>query len=264
MLSRGIDMRKPIIGGNWKMNRGNPEEATEMLHKFLPLVKEIKNIDIVICAPFTVLSAVNSAIKNTSVKLGAQNMYFEDKGAFTGEISPLFLKAMGCEYVILGHSERRDIFKESNDLVNKKLKKALATNLNPIVCIGEHLEEREAGKTNEIVRYQMNETFKDLAKEEMLKVVIAYEPVWAIGTGKTATPQQAEEVHMFIRELLAKKYDKKTAETVRIQYGGSINQKNAEDLFKQKNIDGGLVGGASLEADSLASIVKSAEKTSKK
>ena len=246
------------------MNRGTPAEVTEMLQKFLPLVKDIKGVDVVICAPFTVLSIINTTIKNTNIKLGAQNMYFEEKGAFTGEISPIFLKSMGCEYVILGHSERRDIFKESNDFVNKKLKKALSTNINPIVCIGEHLEEREAGKTKDIIQYQMSETFKDLTKEEILKVIIAYEPVWAIGTGKTATPQQAEEVHMFIRELLAKKYDKKTAEAIRIQYGGSINQKNAEDLFKKKNIDGGLVGGASLEADSLALIVKSAEKTSKK
>lgn len=246
------------------MNRGTPAEALEMLQKFIPLVKDVKSVDIVICAPFTVLSIVKDAIKNTNLKLGAQNMYFEDKGAFTGEISPLFLKAAGCEYVILGHSERRDLIKESDELINKKLKKALTTNLNPIVCIGEHLEEREAGKTKDVIQRQMNETFKEIKKEEMLKVVIAYEPVWAIGTGKTATPEQAEEVHVFIRELLTKKYDKKTADAIRIQYGGSINAKNAEDLFKQKNIDGGLVGGASLEADSLASIVKAAEKTAKK
>ncbi len=257
-------MRKPIIGANWKMNRGSSVEARDMLQQLIPLVKDVKNVDVVICAPFTVLAVANSEIKNTNLKLGAQNMYFEDKGAFTGEISPHFLKSVGCEYVILGHSERRDIFKETDELVNKKLKKALALNLNPIVCIGEHLEEREANKTNDVLQRQINETLKDIKKEEILKVVIAYEPVWAIGTGKTATPQQAEEAHVFIRGLLAKKFDKNTAESVRIQYGGSINAKNAEELFKQKNIDGGLVGGASLEADSLASVVKSAEKTAKK
>ncbi len=257
-------MRVPIIGANWKMNRGSSVEAKDMLQKLIPLVKDVKNVDVAICAPFTVLAVVNSEIKNTNLKLGAQNMYFEDKGAFTGEISPHFLKSVGCEYIILGHSERRDIFKETDELVNKKLKKALALNIIPIVCIGEHLEEREANKTNDVLQRQMNDSFKDLKKEEISKLVIAYEPVWAIGTGKTATPQQAEEAHVFIRSLLAKKYDKNTAETVRIQYGGSINAKNAEDLFKQKNIDGGLVGGASLEADSLASIVKSAEKTAKK
>ncbi len=254
-------MRKPIIGGNWKMNRGTPEESKEMLKNLIPLVKGIYNVDIVIAAPFTVLTNAYKILKDTNIKLGAQNMYFEEKGAFTGEISPKFLKNIGVEYVILGHSERRAIFKESDELINRKLKKALSINLKPIVCIGEHLKEREAGKTKEIIDYQIRETFKDLTKEEILKTVIAYEPIWAIGTGKTATPEQAEEIHIYIRDLLSKRYDKETAESIRIQYGGSIKPNNAESLFNKKNIDGGLVGGASLESDSLFQIIKAADKT---
>jgi len=245
------------------MNRGTPNESREMFKSLIPLVEDIHNVDIVIAAPFTVLVNAFEILKNTNIKLGAQNMYFEDKGAYTGEISPIFLKEIGVEYVILGHSERRDIFKESDALINKKLKKSLSVNLNPIVCIGEHLEEREAGKTNEIIEYQINETFKDLTKEEMLKIVIAYEPIWAIGTGITATPDQAEEIHIFIREKLSNKFDRETADLIRIQYGGSIKPSNAEDLFNKKNIDGGLVGGASLQADSLFQIIKAANKSFK-
>jgi len=254
-------MRKPIIGGNWKMNRGDPEEAEAMLSAFVPLVEDVGDVDIVICPPYTSLVQSHELLKDSNVKLGGQNMYFEDSGAYTGEISPQFLKAVGCEYVILGHSERRNIFGESDGLVNKKLKKALSEALNPIVCIGEHLEEREAGKTKDIIQNQMQNSFKDISKEQMKKIVIAYEPIWAIGTGKTATPEQAEEVHVFIRQLLSDKYDANTSESVRIQYGGSIKPHNAEELFSQKNIDGGLVGGASLEAQSLADIVHAAQKT---
>ncbi len=250
--------RIPIIGGNWKMHRGTPEDAKEMLEEFIQLVKDIENVEIVIVPPYTALSVVN-VVKNTNIKIGAQNMYYEDKGAFTGEISPRFLKALGCEYVILGHSERRDIFKEDDDLINKKLKKALLMELNPIVCIGEHLEEREAGKTKDVIRTQIEGTFKDLTKEQMIKIVIAYEPIWAIGTGKTATPDQADEVHQYIRDLLNEKYDNETAELVRIQYGGSVKPTNALELFQKSNIDGGLVGGASLNADSFSEIIKAAE-----
>ncbi len=253
-------MRKPIIGGNWKMNMGTPEECRNMLKKLIPLVKGINAVDIVIATPFTALTSAYEMLKNTYIKLGAQNMYFEEKGAFTGEISPNFLKKIGVEYVILGHSERRNIFNESDALINKKLKKALYMDLNPIVCIGEHLEEREAGNTQQIIKFQMNETFKDLTREQILKVIIAYEPIWAIGTGKTATPEQAEEVHIFIREFLSQKYDKETANLIRIQYGGSIKPTNAKDLFKKENIDGGLVGGASLEANSFFQIIKAAFK----
>ncbi|MFW9881658.1 MAG: triose-phosphate isomerase [Candidatus Thorarchaeota archaeon] len=254
-------MRIPIVGGNWKMNRGTPKQAELMLKELIPLIKKINNVEIVIAPPFTSLISSRKILKNTNMKLGAQNMYFEEKGAFTGEISPNFLKDIGVEYVILGHSERRDIFKESDDLVNKKLKKALSKGLKSIVCIGEHLEEREEGKTKEVIQYQMNETFKDLNKDQITQTVIAYEPIWAIGTGKTATPDQAEEIHVFIREILAQKFDRETAEIIRIQYGGSIKPDNAEELFSKKNIDGGLVGGASLQADSLANIIKAAEKT---
>ncbi len=254
-------MRKPIIGGNWKMNRGTPAETKEMLKKLLPLVKKITNVDIVIAPPFTALISAIDLVKKSNIRIGAQNMYFEEKGAFTGEVSPKFLKDIGVTYVILGHSERRNIFKESDELVNQKLKKALAMKINPIVCIGEHLEEREAGKTKEIIQNQIDKTFKDLTKEEIIKTVIAYEPIWAIGTGKTATPEQAEEIHVFIREILASKFDKQTSELVRIQYGGSIKPTNAKELFEKENIDGGLVGGASLEADSLLDIIKAADET---
>lgn len=243
------------------MNRGTPAETKEMLKKLLPLVKKITNVDIVIAPPFTALISAIDLVKKSNIRIGAQNMYFEEKGAFTGEVSPKFLKDIGVTYVILGHSERRNIFKESDELVNQKLKKALAMKINPIVCIGEHLEEREAGKTKEIIQNQIDKTFKDLTKEEIIKTVIAYEPIWAIGTGKTATPEQAEEIHVFIREILASKFDKQTSELVRIQYGGSIKPTNAKELFEKENIDGGLVGGASLEADSLLDIIKAADET---
>jgi len=252
-------MRKPIIGANWKMNRGTPSEALEMLKKLIPLVEKIIKTEIVIIPPFTVINSVNEVVRKSIIKVGAQNMYFEEKGAFTGEISPKFLKILGCEYVILGHSERRDIFKESNELINKKLKKALSLNLNPIVCIGEHLKEREGGITKSVIENQFRATFKGVDRNEITKTVIAYEPIWAIGTGKTATPDQAEEIHNFIRELIALDYDKQTAQNVRIQYGGSIKPTNAESLFKKENIDGGLVGGASLEAESLYEIISAAE-----
>ncbi len=256
-------MRNPIIGGNWKMNKGTPSEAIEMLKEMIPLVIKISSVDIVIVPPFTALSSTIQTVKNTNIMVGAQNMYYEEKGAFTGEVSPIFLKELGCKYVILGHSERRDIFNESDDLINKKLKKALKSDLNPIVCIGEHLEEREAGRTKNVIENQFNLTFKDLKSEEFSRVIIAYEPIWAIGTGKTATPEQAEEIHIFIRELIASIYGKNTAETVRIQYGGSIKPNNAKEIFEKENIDGGLVGGASLQSKSLYEIIKAAEESIK-
>ncbi len=256
-------MQKQIIGGNWKMNLGSPQEAQEFVEKLIPMVKDLNNVDIVIAPPFTVLYEVSKIIKGTNINLSGQNMYFEDKGAFTGDISPIFLKDVGCNYVILGHSERRNIFGETYELINKKLKKALFIGLNPIVCIGEHLEEREQGKTEEIIDYQLKNTFKDLSKGEIIKTIIAYEPVWAIGTGKTATAEQAEEVHKFIRGYINKTYDSDTAEKVRIQYGGSIKPNNARNLFNQPNIDGGLVGGASLNIDSFYEILKAANEVSK-
>jgi triosephosphate isomerase len=255
-------MRKFIIGGNWKMHRGSPEKARELLENLISKVKHINHVDIVVTPPFTSL-AESTIVKVTNIKLGAQNMYYEDEGAYTGEISPRFLKSLGVEYVILGHSERRNIFNESSQLVNKKVKKALLENLKPIVCIGENLEERKAGKAKEVIENQMKETFADLKKEEIVKVIIAYEPIWAIGTGETAKPGQAEEMHSFIRKTLEKKYDKETSEQTRIQYGGSIKPHNAKELFAQKNIDGGLVGGASLNSDSFSEIIKAAHELSK-
>jgi triosephosphate isomerase len=256
-------MRKQIVGGNWKMNIGSPKEAKSFVEKLIPIVKELKNVDIIIAPPFTALNIVSGIVKNSNLNLSAQNMYFEDNGAFTGDISPIFLKDIGCNYVILGHSERRNIFRESDDLINKKLRKALQIGLNPIVCIGEHLEEREQGKTEEIIEYQLKNTFKDLSKEDFIKSVIAYEAIWAIGTGKTATPEQAEEVHRFIRDYLVKIYNLETAEKIRIQYGGSIKPNNAKSLFNQPNIDGGLVGGASLKLDSFFEILKAANEVKK-
>jgi len=254
-----IKMRNPIIGGNWKMNKGIPSEAAEMLKELIPLVKKIRYVDIVIAPPFTAISSVIQTVEKTNIMVGAQNMYYEEKGAFTGEVSAIFLKALGCKYVILGHSERRDIFNENDDLINKKLKKALNSDLIPIVCIGEHLEERETGKTKEIIENQFNRTFKDLKSKEISKTIIAYEPIWAIGTGKTATPEQAEEIHIFIRELIESSYGKITAEKVRIQYGGSIKSNNAKEIFEKENIDGGLVGGSSLQSKSFYEIIIAAE-----
>ena len=241
------------------MNRGTPSEAKEMLLELIPLVKEIKNVEIVIAPPYTSINRTLELLKNTNIKVGAQNMYFEESGAFTGEISPIFLKKIGCEYVILGHSERRNIFNETDELINKKIKKALEIMLSPIVCIGEHLDEREKGNTKDVIENQFNLTFEGMTKEQIKKIVIAYEPIWAIGTGKTATPEQAEEIHVFIRKIIEEKYDKYTADSVRIQYGGSIKPANAKELFSKPNIDGGLVGGASLQAESLYEIIKSAE-----
>jgi len=251
-------MRRPIIGGNWKMNKGLPSDAADMLKKLIPLVKNINNVDIVIAPPYTALIPMIELTKNTNIMIGAQNMYFEEKGAFTGEISPIFLKELGCSYVILGHSERRDILKETDEIVNKKLKKALSFHLNPIVCIGEHLNERETNKTKEFIEKQFRLSFKDLSDEELRKTVIAYEPIWAIGTGRTATPEQAEEIHIFIRELITNVYNSRTAKVVRIQYGGSIKPSNAKYIFEKENIDGGLVGGASLQAESLGVIIEAA------
>ena len=254
-------MRVPIIGGNWKMNLGNPSNAIKMIKELEKLVKKIEDVDIVIAPPFTALDSVRNKLKSLKIKLAAQNMYFKNEGAYTGEISPLFLKNIGVEYVILGHSERRDIFNENDDLINKKIKKALEMDLIPIVCIGEHLNDREEGRTEEIIRNQIDRSFQDIRSQDMAKIVIAYEPIWAIGTGKTATPEQAEEIHSFIREILLEKWGENSANKIRIQYGGSIKPNNAESLFLKENIDGGLVGGASLSSESFFEIIKAATKT---
>jgi triosephosphate isomerase (TIM) len=216
------------------------------------------NCDVIICPPYTSLSEANSLIKSTIIKLGAQNVYHEDNGAYTGEISPLMLKSVGCEYVIIGHSERRTIFKESNETINKKVKKSLDHGLKVIFCIGETLEEREQNITNDVVKKQVIEGLQDIDEKEISNMIIAYEPVWAIGTGKVATPQQAQEVHNFIRKLIEDKYSSGTAESLTIQYGGSVKPDNAKELLSQPDIDGALVGGACLKADSFIEIIKAA------
>ncbi len=248
-------MRKPFLAGNWKMNKTVPE-ALELVKELKKAVADVQDRDIMVGVPFTVLYSVVEELKGSNIKVAAENMYFEEKGAFTGEISPLMLSDLKVDYVILGHSERRHIFGESNELINKKVKSALSHNLLPILCIGELLEEREAGKMEEVVKTQTVEGFKDISKADALKVTIAYEPVWAIGTGKTATPEDADQVHGFIRKVLAEIYDEETAQSIRIQYGGSVKPENVDNLMSKKNIDGALVGGASMKADSFARIVK--------
>ena len=215
-------------------------------------------VDVVLCPPFTALSEVAEVIAETGISLGAQNLYWLEEGAFTGEVSGAMLKEAGCNFVIIGHSERRQFFGEDNESVNKKIKAALAIGLTPIVCIGEKLEEREAGKTLDIISDHLSGALSGLLAEEVLKIVIAYEPVWAIGTGKTATAQQAQEVHKYARELLHKLYNQEVASEVRIQYGGSVKPENIVELMRQPDVDGALVGGASLKVDSFSEIVKKA------
>ena len=248
-------MRKPIIAGNWKLNK-NSKEAVELVTLLKRDLSDITEVDIVVCPVFTVLEDVHDCLLDSNIGLGAQNLYWEDAGAFTGEISAPLIKDSGAQYVIIGHSERRQYFGETNVTVNKKLKAALQHNLIPIVCIGEVLEEREAGRMKDVIKAQVHGCFEGYTAEEMKKVIIAYEPVWAIGTGKTATPQQAQEVHQYIRQLLSEMFDELVAEEVRIQYGGSVKPDNIGELIAQRDIDGALVGGASLKADSFASIVK--------
>jgi triosephosphate isomerase len=249
-------MRRKVIAGNWKMNN-DLKETQNLLSKLTSGISmDNLNCDVIVCPAFTSLSEAYTLLKDTKIKLGAQNMYFETSGAFTGEISASMLKSVGCEYVILGHSERRTIFGETDELINNKIKKANASGLKPIFCVGELLEEREAGITEKVIEKQIRSGLKDISSEEMGNVIIAYEPVWAIGTGKTASPQQAEEVHKFIRSLINDKYGASVSENIIIQYGGSVNNKNARELLSQKDIDGALVGGASLKADSFIEIIQ--------
>jgi triosephosphate isomerase len=248
-------MRRPIIAGNWKMNK-TIGQSLDLVTKLKSEVAKINDLDIVVCPPFTSLFAVSKAIKGTNISLGAQDLYWEEKGAYTGEISPVMLTDVGCRYVIIGHSERRRLFKETNQEVNRKVKVALKFGLTPIMCVGEKLEERKRGVTEGVVREHITRGLEGLSREEVLKIVIAYEPVWAIGTGKTATPDQAQEVHSFIRRLLKELYDEVIASKIRIQYGGSVKPDNISDLMKEPDIDGALVGGASLDAKSFAQIIK--------
>ncbi len=247
-------MRKPLIAANWKMYK-TTRETEEYIKKFLNLVKDIKDRDIVLCVPFTSLYIAEKLLNGSNVKLGAQNMYVEEKGAYTGEISPSMLKDVGCSYVILGHSERRKYFYEKDEFVNKKMLVALKFGLTPIVCIGETLQEREDGKTFDVLEYQVKNSLKNLSKEDADKIVIAYEPVWAIGTGKNATPQQAQQAQNFIREKYAELYGKDVSSKVRILYGGSIKPENFKEIMAQQDVDGGLVGGASLDVESFYKIV---------
>jgi len=248
-------MRKLIIAGNWKLSKTN-QEAVELVTLLKRELSDIADVDIVVCPVSTALSDINDILGDSNICLGAQNTYWEDSGAYTGEVSVPLLKDIGVQYVIVGHSERRQYFGETDETVNKKIKAVLAHDLTPIVCVGEVLKERESDKTFEVIEKQCTGGFAGFSAEEMKKMVIAYEPVWAIGTGKTATPQQAQEVHQFIRTLLAKLYDNDVAQAIRIQYGGSVKPENSADLMSQPDIDGALVGGASLNADSFSEIVK--------
>ncbi|MBI2652704.1 triose-phosphate isomerase [Candidatus Woesearchaeota archaeon] len=252
---------KKLIAANWKMNK-SISEAISFIEEFKRLVSNEKNVDIVVCSPFTSLQAVANKLKGSgNIKLGAQNMHFEDSGAYTGEISPLMLKDIGCEYVILGHSERREFFDEDDFLINKKVIAALNHSLKPILCIGENLEQRKSGKTNDVLENQLEKCLKGIDKNQILEMCIAYEPIWAISRGdpnhKPATKEDAEEGHKFIRNFLASTFDEKTAKNVRIIYGGSMKPENAKELLQMPNIDGGLVGNASLNAKSFAEIIKS-------
>jgi triosephosphate isomerase len=252
-------MRKTIIAGNWKMFK-DITEAIELANGLKRELFELESqdIDIVVCPAFTALSEVYEVLSDSNIQIGAQDVFWEDEGPFTGEVSSKMLKDAGCKFVIVGHSERRLYLGETNETVNKKLKASLKNELTPIFCIGETLDEREKGKTFEILDNQINNGLLDLSENEVLKIIFAYEPVWAIGTGRTAIPQQAQEAQKYIRDLLKKMYNLEVADRVRIQYGGSVRPENITELMKEPDIDGALVGGASLEVNSFSSIVKKA------
>ncbi|WP_147804331.1 triose-phosphate isomerase [Alkalicoccus halolimnae] len=248
-------MRKPIIAGNWKMNK-TKSEAVSFLQEVKGKVPASDKVESVVCSPDLFLDALVQEAKGTDVKIAAQNMHFEDNGAFTGETSPAALKDLGVEYVVIGHSERRDMFGETDESVNKKVHAAINHGLTPIVCVGETLDERESNKTNDVVTRQVKEGLKDLTKEQAELVVVAYEPVWAIGTGKTASSEDANTTCGVIREALGTAFTTETAGAVRIQYGGSVKPANIKELLGQSDIDGALVGGASLEADSFLQLTE--------
>lgn len=250
-------MRKPILAANWKMYK-TIGEAVEFLNRLKNILGTEENKEIVICPPFTALKISAELLRKTKIKLGGQNCGWQKEGAFTGEVSPLMLKDAGCDYVIIGHSERRQYFGETDQTVNRRLKAALAEGLIPIVCVGERLEERQKGEEFKVVENQVKISLADLSLEEAQRIVIAYEPVWAIGTGKTATPQQAQEMQKFVRHIYSQMYGEKIAESIRILYGGSIKPENISELRRQPDVDGGLVGGASLDVDSFVRIVRAA------
>jgi len=250
-------MRQYIIAGNWKMNKTN-REALEFITELKAIMPATK-AQVVVCAPFTALSDLTKATAGSNIAIGAENMSSKDSGALTGEISPLMLKDIGVKYVILGHSERREIFKETDACINAKVKAAITHELTPLFCIGETLAQREAGKLEEVLKTQINGGLEGLTAEDMKKVVIAYEPVWAIGTGVTATTAQADEAHVVVRNIVSAMFNAETAANVQIQYGGSMNAANAEELLGKENVDGGLIGGASLKAADFVKIIAAAK-----
>ena len=248
-----------LIVANWKMNK-TVHEAVALAKELKELLKNEKHAEIAVCPAFTALQSVSEELKQSNIKLGAQNMHFENSGAYTGEISPIMLKEMGCKYVILGHSERREFFIENDSFINKKVIAALNNGLSPILCVGENLEQKKSNKTNEVIESQLRNCLKGVNKDDMLNISIAYEPVWAISRGnpshKAATKEDAEQGHKFIRDVLGSIFDEKTAKNTRIIYGGSMKPENAKELLSMPNIDGGLIGNASLNANSFAEIVK--------
>jgi len=252
-------MRIPVIAGNWKMHTKSAE-AISLTEGIKSGLKGIESKEVVLCPPYVYLSVVQEVLKGSSVRVGAQNGYFQPQGAFTGEISFTMLKDIGCACVIIGHSERRQIFKEDNDSINKKIKAALAVGLKPIFCVGELLEERQDNTTERVIRHQVEAGLDEISPDDFTKIIVAYEPVWAIGTGKNATPEQAQEVHLFIRKLLAHLSSEAIAKDVRIIYGGSVKPDNIDLLSAQEDIDGALVGGASLTAESFIKIVNGVNK----
>lgn len=252
-----MSTRKPMVAGNWKMNK-SVSEAVALIEDIKRIFNLYARVDVVVCPPFTALAAASNAIAGTPLGLGAQNMHTEKSGAFTGEISAPMLRDLFCHYVILGHSERRQLFHETDELVNAKIKTALDHHLRPIVCVGETLEQRKTDQTEAVLKIQVEKALAGFAPELIAGLVIAYEPVWAIGTGMTATPKQAQEAHNFIRNMIKAVAGDKTAASTRILYGGSVKPDNAKELFGQPDIDGGLIGGAALDADSFAAIIKAA------
>ena len=252
-------MRKYLIAGNWKMNK-NAAESAALVEEIVAAIGNETSVAAVVCPPFTSLDTVSKVASESNVGVGAQNMYFEASGAFTGEISAEMLRHLRVDWVILGHSERRAIFGETDELINKKVVAALENSLKPILCVGETIEEREAGDTLKVVETQLTEGLKDVDESKAEEIVIAYEPVWAIGTGKTATPEMAQEVHAYIRKLLNALFGEVKGEKIRILYGGSMKPENADELLAQKDIDGGLIGGASLKAGPFLSLIESAKK----
>jgi len=247
-------MRKPLITGNWKMNK-TVSEAVDFVNNLGSALRDVKDVEVVICPTFVALSEVSKILEGSSAKLGAQNMYMQENGAYTGEISPLMLKELGCRYVIIGHSERREYFKEDNKLINAKIKLALKYQLRPILCVGETLSEYQNNQTIDIVKTEIREGLAGIDEEQMSQVAIAYEPIWAIGTGKTATPDDANRVHKIIRKIISEMFDAKTGEKTRVQYGGSVKPDNISALMEKSDIDGALVGGASLSVESFIRIV---------